>query len=421
MQPQALPWCEPLSLANSLGDGPMVLLYSSARAHRSILAHGLLEAVDVSRFSEVDALLTTDQSAFAHAWFGYLGYEMRHDAERYAPSPPGRFALPRGRLMRFSHVYVFDHAKKTLTLWSEEKASLPALREMDEAPAPAVSALSSNMSRAEYEAKVVRILREIAAGTLYQANLTRKFFGQWEHAPHGLSLFARMSRATPAPFSAYLRMESAEVLSSSPESFLQLGADGRVTSRPIKGTAPRGATNAEDAANRRALELSEKDRAENLMITDLMRNDLARVCEKGSVSVSNLFEVTGYETIFHMASTVSGRLAQAKTPGALVAACFPPGSMTGAPKIRAVELCAELEGMERGIYSGAIGWFGGDGTCDLSVVIRTLIRRGREFEFQVGGGIVADSAPAREWAETMDKSMGILKSLDMERAELEKL
>lgn len=423
MKPQPLNWCDPLTLANSVGDGAMALLHSSVRTsysgRYSLLAANMLESVDMDNFTALDALLRHDKPRFAHSWFGYLSYEMKHDSERYTPSPAGFTRLPRARLMRFADVYVFDHEAKTLTLWSEKAKPLPALRRLPEITPPAVSSLSSNMTRGEYEAKVAAVIGDIHAGSLYQANLTRKFFGQWESAPNGLALFARLCKLTPAPYSCYLRMKDAEILSSSPELFLKIDADSRITSRPIKGTAPRGKTHAEDEAIRSALEESGKNRAENLMITDLMRSDLSRVCAPGSVEVSGLFDVTTHATIHHMASTVSGHLT-ASIPQAL-RATFPPGSMTGAPKIRAVELCAELEGVERGVYSGALGWFGGDGSAELSVVIRTLILKENRFEFQVGGGIVADSTPAEEWQETMDKSLGILKTLGISRAKLEAL
>lgn len=417
MREQQLNWCNPLALAQSLGDGPMALLYSSAATSysggKSLLAYHLLETAEFDNFDAIAPLL-----ASGHQWFGYLSYEMRHDAEHYSKAARQGIALPRARLMRFADVYVFDHQAKTLTLHSDNPQPLPALADVVEA-APAPARLYSNMSRQDYEKKAAHIIEAIKSGSLYQANLTRKFHGTWDKAPDSLALFARLCRISPAPYSSYLRMDDACVLSSSPELFLKIGTDGSVSTRPIKGSAPRGATPAEDTRLRDELAASEKNRAENLMITDLMRNDLARACHPKSVEVSGLFDVTTHATIHHMASTVTGQLAK-PTPE-LLRACFPPGSMTGAPKIRAVELCNALEGVERGIYSGAIGWFSGDGSAELSVVIRTLILSGKNFEFQVGGGIVADSTPHGEWQETMDKSMGILKTLGISRQELEAL
>ena len=421
MTPQLLNWCTPPDLARHFGGEPLVLLYSSAQTsysgHKSLLAVQLQESVDIADFSALDAVLAQDKPRYGHCWFGYLGYELRHDAERYTPSPAGRVNLPRGRLMRFADIYVFDHDAQTLTLWSDNPSLLPTLPTQEECALPSVTSLASNMSRQEYERKVRGVIDEIQAGNLYQANLTRKFYGNWDTAPDGLTLFTRLCKESPAPYSAYLRMPDAEILSSSPELFLRVESDGHVTTRPIKGTAPRGATPAEDEKCKNALAQSSKNRAENLMITDLMRSDLARCCS--NVEASGLFDVTAHATIFHMASTITGTLADSIPE--LLRATFPPGSMTGAPKIRAVELCNALEGIERGVYSGAIGWFGGDGSAELSVVIRTLIVQGKSFEFQVGGGIVADSTPTEEWQETIDKALGIIKTLGIPRERLEAL
>lgn len=425
MSVQPLAWCDPLRLAHALGTGPMVLLHSSVQAsysgRLSLLATRLLASVDVASFDDITPLLSRQASRFEPCWFGYLGYEMRHDCEDYTPAARHGYRLPRGRLMRFADIYVFDHDARTLHCYSDRPVTLPPLPALPEnEPAP-VSYLSSNMTRAAYEARVATIIEAIEHGSLYQANLTRKFYGAWQEKPDGLALFARLCRLSPAPYSAYLRMEDAEVLSSSPELFLKIEADGRVSTRPIKGSAPRGNTPQEDDALRQQLQHSVKNRAENLMITDLMRHDLARSCVAGSITVGDLFEVTPHATIFHMASTVSGQLKPDCPISEVLRGSFPPGSMTGAPKISAVEWCNRLEDDARGIYSGAIGWFGGDGAAELSVVIRTLILRGNEFEFQVGGGIVADSTPAGEWQETMDKALGILKTLGIERARLESL
>lgn len=200
-----------------------------------------------------------------------------------------------------------------------------------------------------------------------------------------------------------------------------MDAEGRVTVRPIKGSAPRGRTPEEDARFRDSLTLSEKDRAENLMIVDLMRNDLARGCVPGSVNVSNLFELTTHPLVHHLSSTISGVKREEVSALQLVAGCFPPGSMTGAPKVGAMRLCTALERLERGVYSGALGWFGGDGSVDLSVVIRTLVVQENRFEFQVGGGVVADSTPEGEWREALVKARGLARLLGISENQLAEL
>jgi anthranilate/para-aminobenzoate synthase component I len=225
-------------------------------------------------------------------------------------------------------------------------------------------------------------------------------------------LYRALRRINPAPFACYLELPGVVVVGSSPERFLRVGADRRVESRPIKGTRPRGRHAAEDAANRDALERSTKDRAENLMIVDLVRNDLGRVCETGSVAVPELMALEEYASVFQMVSTVTGRLREDRDALDLVRATFPPGSMTGAPKIAAMRLLGRLEPVCRGIYSGAIGYLDARGGADFSVVIRTLLLRGGRAYVHTGGAIVADSDPRDEWRETLDKARPLLAALD---------
>ena len=310
-----------------------MLLHSSAHTgysgSLSILAVHPLRCVDAEHFDALSPLLTRDQHAFANAWFGYLSYEMKHDAEDYPRAAKGRYQLPPARFLQFSTIFVFDHVAKTLTLYAsdykEKAASAHSTAGMKFDAA--CTDLSSNMTRAEYERKVTQIIEAIAAGHLYQAILTRKFYGQWDTKPDGLALFAKLCSVSPAPYSAYMRFAECEILSSSPEMFLHVSSDGRVITRPIKGSAPRGKDAASDQQSRDALAESEKNRAENLMITDLMRNDVSRVCAAGSVQVDGLFELTTHATIHHMASTVRGQLTG--TIPELLRATFPPGSMTG--------------------------------------------------------------------------------------------
>jgi anthranilate/para-aminobenzoate synthase component I len=201
------------------------------------------------------------------------------------------------------------------------------------------------------------------------------------------------------------------ILSSSPESFLHITQEGTVSTRPIKGTARRSGDATADATIYHELANSTKNRAENLMIVDLMRHDLSHHCESGSIAVEDLFKITEHPHLYHMVSTVTGQKKPEASTLDLIQACFPPGSMTGAPKIAAIRWCQKMEQMQRGIYSGALGWIHSDGSADLSVVIRTLLLDGNRFEFQVGGGIVADSTPESEWEETLTKATGIASTL----------
>lgn len=426
MRTQSLPWCEPLELAAGIDEPYWVLLYSGTDAgysgRYSYLAHRLAERVEGRDFSCLEKKLGNDGPRFDPAWFGYLGYSLKDSLEKLVPESPNWLALPELCLMRFHSIYEFDHHTRTINWWFDDGSSpLPAPASPTPIYPPRVTNISSPMSQQEYLDKVAAIIKRIHEGDLYQANLTRKFTGTFAEKPDGFFLFKRLCELSPAPYSAFIRLGDTHLISSSPERFLTIDPKGEVTARPIKGTAARYADAVQDAASREWLAASEKDRAENLMIVDLMRNDLARSCLPGSVEVKNLFDITTHATIHHMSSTIAGQKRPECRTLDVVRQCFPPGSMTGAPKIKAMNLCAELENHARGAYSGAIGWFSGDGGCDLSVVIRTLIIKENRFEFQVGGGIVANSVPALELAESLTKARGILLALDLSADSLEGL
>jgi para-aminobenzoate synthetase component 1 len=265
----------------------------------------------------------------------------------------------------------------------------------------------------DYLVALDRIKGYIAAGDIYQANLTQRFTRPFGDDPAGLYL--RLREVNAAPFAAYLGFSDVSVMSASPERFLSYDARSRrVETRPIKGTRPRSPDPNED--DRRAKELlhSEKDRAENLMIVDVHRNDLGRVCEIGSVTVPTLWGLESYATVHHLVSVVQGRLALSHTPMDLIRAAFPAGSITGAPKLRAMQIIEELEPVRRGIYTGSIGYIGWDGSMDLSVAIRTLVAQDGRVHYGVGGGIVADSDPQMEYQETLDKAKGLELALGRE-------
>ena len=244
---------------------------------------------------------------------------------------------------------------------------------------------------------------------MYQANLTHRLAATF--SGDAWRLYEALRARSPAPFAAYLALPEITVVGASPERFLRLDAEGRVETRPIKGTRVRGATPAADARLRDELLASEKERAENAMIVDLMRNDLGRVCEVGSIEVAELFGIERHATLFQMVSTVRGRLRADCDRVDLLRAAFPPGSMTGAPKIAAIELLARLEPVRRGIYSGALGYLDARGGADLCVVIRSVLCRGRRAWLHVGGGVVMDSDPRAEWEETLAKARAPLDAL----------
>jgi len=382
---------------------------------------------------------------------GWLGYELGARAAGAPPRAPDDLALPELCLLFVDRVLAFEHASGRLRAAAlgfgadasraracaeraaERLATRVARGDRDPfeagpraAPPRALAAalaaepfrlldgatgqtLGAWFDEAAYAKAVLRIQDHIAAGDVYQANLTHRLALDCRADPW--RIYSELRRSNPAPFAAYLELPELAVVGSSPERFLRIEPDGRVESRPIKGTRPRGASEADDRRLRAALAASEKDRAENVMIVDLVRNDLGRVCRTGSVEVPQLFAIEDYATVFQMVSTVRGRLRPGLGAVDVLRAAFPPGSMTGAPKRAAMRLLAELEPVRRGVYSGALGWFDARGGADLAVVIRTLLCRPPRAWLQVGGGVVLDSEPAAEWAESLDKARALLDAL----------
>jgi len=276
-------------------------------------------------------------------------------------------------------------------------------------PAAGRIGLRSSFTHRGYLDAVTRVREYIVAGDIFQANVSQRL--EAPLAEHPWSLYRRLRRLNPAPFAAYVDFGDVVVASASPERFLGLHDGRTVEARPIKGTRPRGEGPEHDAALGKALLESAKDRAENLMIVDLLRNDLSRVCRPGTVHVPELFALERYPTVHHLVSTVVGELAESADAADLLAATFPGGSITGAPKIRAMEIIAELEPSRRGVYCGSVGYWSVTGALDTSIVIRTYLVRGDRVYFSVGGGIVADSDPEEEYQETLTKGRALIEAL----------
>jgi len=275
------------------------------------------------------------------------------------------------------------------------------------------SELASNLSRQDYFKAIEKAKDHIARGDIYQVNLSQRFECGFDGDAFGL--FARLRRINPAPFAAYLNLGDLKIVSASPERFLKI--DGRyIETRPIKGTRPRGSNSREDLTLKEELLSSAKDRAEHIMIVDLERNDLGRVCEYGSVTPTEFIIPEAYSTVYHLVSTVSGTLREGMGIVDCLENCFPGGSITGAPKIRSMEIIEELEPAKRGIYTGSIGYIDTCGNADLSIVIRTIIIKDGRLYFQVGGGIVADSDPEKEYQETLDKGRALAAAICSQRA-----
>ncbi len=273
--------------------------------------------------------------------------------------------------------------------------------------------LRSTFTHRGYLDAVTRVRDYIVAGDIFQANLSQRFQAPLAEPP--FALYRRLRRRNPAAFSAYLGFDGLSVMSASPERFLLLEENGRqVETRPIKGTRPRGLGPMHDAALGRALAESDKDRSENVMIVDLLRNDLSRVCRPGTVRVPELFALEQHPTVHHLVSTVVGELDRGADAVDLLRAAFPGGSITGAPKVRAMEIIAELEPTRRGVYCGSIGYLSLTGAMDTSIVIRTFVALRGQVYFQAGGGIVADSDPELEYRETLDKARALIDTLKRE-------
>jgi para-aminobenzoate synthetase component 1 len=352
--------------------------------------------------------------AFAGGLIGYLGYDLARCVETLptiaADDPP----LPPLRLHVCDHLYAFDHAAAQWYFCTLPTPWGPAAERQDvwrdtqgraQGQTPAAGHFragppQSRTAPATYLAQVQQVLDYIAAGDIFQANLSHRLEADFDGDP--FALYRALTAHNPAPFSAYLPGEGFAIASVSPERFLKLEA-GEVVARPIKGTLAREPDPLRDARQQEALRTSVKDRAENVMIVDLMRNDLGRVAQVGSVRVEKLFEVEPHPSVWQLVSTVRARLREGATTADLLRACWPPGSMTGAPKVRAMEIIESLEPVRRGPYAGAIGYFDAGGAMDLSVVIRTAVVHGGRVMVQLGGAVVADSIPALELAETEAK------------------
>jgi para-aminobenzoate synthetase component I len=270
--------------------------------------------------------------------------------------------------------------------------------------------ISSNMTEDYYLSSIKKIKDYIYSGDIYQVNFTQRFECDFKSDPN--ELYKNLKAINPAPFAAYLDFGEGKIISSSPERFVKL-TNGTIETRPMKGTRPRGKSKAEDEELKAELVSSEKDRAELLMIVDLMRNDISRVAKTGSVKVTELFHLEEYATVLQMVATIQGELKDELSVVDIIKSTFPGGSITGAPKIRAMEIIDELETTTRNIYTGSIGYLGFDGDIDLNIAIRTIVLKDEKAYFQVGGGIVWDSDPHEEYEESLVKGRALVKALNI--------
>lgn len=359
---------------------------------------------------------------FAGGALGYWGYDLSRRMMKLPAIAQDVDHLPDMAIGVYDWALVIDHQQQSASLVSHQRKpgtnrKLPQIAERllasvsDVALAPAEPLLvcgqiTSNFTRESYQQAFAAIRDYLRAGDCYQVNLAQCF--SVRASGDTLAAYLTLREINPAPFSAYLNFPQVQILCASPERFLQVKS-GLVETRPIKGTRPRMEDEAEDAWMQQDLRSNSKDRAENLMIVDLLRNDLSKSCAQGSVTVPSLFEVESYATVHHLVSTVTGELAAGHDALSLLRDCFPGGSVTGAPKQRAMEIIEQLEPQRRGVYCGAIGYVGFDGNMDTNIVIRTLVYAGGEIRCWAGGGIVADSQEAAEYQETLDKAEAMLE------------
>jgi para-aminobenzoate synthetase component 1 len=378
---------------------------------------------------------------------GLFGYDLCHHLERLPRPGCDDFEVPDLAVGFYDWVVAFDHAAdrawlistglpeneprrrrrraerrlRAVKQWLRSRPSpspwapSPPLQGLaPQWPVPGLAGLTSNFPREGYLRTIRRAVEYVHAGDCFQVNIAQRLL--YPALLPAVELYRRLRERNAAPFAGYFDLGDFVLASASPERFLRLAAEGPhppdgVETRPIKGTRPRGATPAEDAAQVEELRHSAKDRAENVMIVDLLRNDLGRVCRYGSVRVPAVCRVETYRTVHHLVSEVRGRLREGLGPIDLLRAAFPGGSVTGAPKIRAMEIIAELEPTARGPYCGSLGYLGFDGTMDTSILIRTFTLGRGWIQFPVGGGIVADSGPEAEYQETWHKAGGLLRAL----------
>lgn len=397
------------------------------------------------RLRELRAPKLPDLPPFQGGVAGLFGYELGHEIERLPWPAVDDFQAPALAVGVYDWVVAFDHqddrgwlistglpaapgetrAQRALMRAEEVKRCLDrsncdfaawwrgagssALRlGASSYPAAGLPDVASNFARASYLGAVRRAIDYVHAGDCFQVNIAQRLVAPLRQAP--FAIYERLRERNPAPFAAYFDLGDFVLASASPERFLRL-RDGEVETRPIKGTSPRGFAPEEDFARVDVLRASAKDRAENVMIVDLLRNDLGRVCEYGSIRVADLCRVESFEYVHHLVSEVRGRLRPGLDAIDLLKATFPGGSVTGAPKIRAMEIISELEGVSRGPYCGSLGYISFDGSMDTNILIRTLVLGKGWTHFQVGGGIVADSDPEREYEETWHKAEGLLRAL----------
>ena len=382
---------------------------------------------DVDPFRMLEKLINTykldiqSDIPFLSGAIGYFSYDIGRILEKLPDSSSEDFSIPDSMFIFFDNLIIFDlHNRKTyitaLGQLEEATSSILGIEKVLEdykegkevSVVPSNNTFFSNFDKDEYEKSISLLKDYIRNGDVYIANMTRRIW--CDNNEDSFKIYEKLRSCNKAPFSAYMNFKDFQIISSSPERFLSI-IDGLVQTRPIKGTRPRGENQEDDEKNRNELINSEKDKSELLMIVDLERNDLSKVCKPNSVRVTELFKIEEYQTVFHLVANIEGKLKEGVSSVKCIKECFPGGSITGAPKIRAMEIIEELEKLKRNIYTGSIGYFDLRGNSDFNIVIRTIVKKDNKAYLGVGGGITWESIEEEEWFETIDKAkalMGVL-------------
>ena len=418
-----------------LSADPFMVLRSKGR-RVEISTSGATQHLDSDPFLVLRDLLKRYDVApapglppFQGGAIGYLAYELAHHLERLTRHAVDDLDLPEMIIGFYDWLIARDHRTNTTWIvstglpegevarardrlsWVQDRLKKAHSSSSSPSLPFTVGSAKSNFSAHAYFQAVSAVKDYIRRGDVYQANISQRFETDLTCEPW--ELYLRLRKVNPAPYAAFLKYPEVAILSSSPEGFLRM-EDGFVHTRPMKGTRPRGRTPTEDRHLAAELRSSEKDRAENVMIVDVLRNDLGKVCTPGTIEAPELLTIEKHPKVFQMVSAVRGRPGPGVDAVDVLRACFPGGSVTGAPKIRAMEIIDELEPTQRSVYCGAIGYMGFNGSMHTCIPIRTLLVKGRRVYFQVGGGIVADSEPQAEYEETLHKARGSLEALGVQ-------
>ena len=363
---------------------------------------------------QLDIPAETSELPFLGGLIGYWGYDVGRKTLSIPSHQASPVTLPQARLGLYDWCITLDHMAQQAWLIATPQRREQVEGWLNQPPAPTHpftlrNPFKAELSQAQYVTRFNAVQRYIRAGDCYQINLAQRFYADYQGDEW--QAYLQLRKATPTPYSGFMAWGDKAVMSLSPERFIQC-RNGEVETRPIKGTRPRGATFEEDRALAEQLLSSTKDRAENVMIVDLLRNDLGRVCQPGTIRVPQLCHLESYPNVHHLVSVVQGSLARAYTPLSLLKAAFPGGSITGAPKIRAMQIIAELEPCQRSVYCGSLGYVDVRGSMDTSIAIRTVVAEAGKVHVWGGGGLVADSQAEEEYTETLDKIRHLIGALE---------